>query len=74
MKVHVNSVFFGIFELLVKSDLWKICALIRGGTIPADVSERQRTSANASECQRTSVNQRMPVNGQRIPANVGERQ
>jgi hypothetical protein len=32
MKVHVNSVFFGISELLVKSDLWKLCAFNRGGT------------------------------------------
>ena len=32
MKVHVNSVFFGISELLVKSDLWKLGALNCGGT------------------------------------------
>jgi hypothetical protein len=32
MKVHVNGVFFGISERLVKSDLWKMCALNCGGT------------------------------------------
>jgi hypothetical protein len=32
MKVHVNSVFFGISELLVKSDPWKLYALNCGGT------------------------------------------
>jgi hypothetical protein len=55
MKVHVNSVFFGISELLVKSGLWKMCALIRGGTsrgrpgetIPMNNSERQGTTTGA---------------------------